>query len=37
MRTNEAGFTLIEVLIALVILTVPLMVGPLAGLEVHQA
>lgn len=36
MRTNEAGFTLIEVSIAVVILSVSLMMVPLAGMKFNQ-
>lgn len=37
MRRNEAGFTLIEVAIAVVILSVSLMIVPLAGMRFNQA
>ncbi|HWA58825.1 MAG TPA: prepilin-type N-terminal cleavage/methylation domain-containing protein [Gemmatimonadales bacterium] len=37
MRKNTAGFTLIEVSIALVILTVSLMIVPLAGMKFNRA
>lgn len=37
MRTNEAGFTLIEVSIAVVILSVSLMMVPLAGMKFNRA
>ncbi|MFN8652764.1 MAG: prepilin-type N-terminal cleavage/methylation domain-containing protein [Gemmatimonadales bacterium] len=36
MRNNEAGFTLIEVSIAVVILSVSLMMVPLAGMKFNQ-
>ena len=37
MRHDEAGFTLIEVIIALVILTAALMIMPMAGMKFTQA
>jgi prepilin-type N-terminal cleavage/methylation domain-containing protein len=37
MRTNEQGFTLVEVAIAVVILSIALMILPMAGMKFTQA